>query len=134
MLRRAFCAMVSLPFTWLFKRDRKTIPDLFSNGYDPVCVAIGAASMCWEHPERAGVFDSTRALEIADQLKQYLVGGHYAFATARRRMCVDLQQDPDLYQTYHANIAMIVADNTCLTPEAYNDIAEQIMKRLFAVD
>ena len=134
MLRRAFCAMVGMPFTWLFKRDRKTISGLFSDGHDPVYTAIGEASMCWEHPERAGVFDSDRALEIADRLKHYLDDGDYDFAIARQRMCSELQLDSDLYRTYHANIAMIVADNTCLTPEAYNDVAEQIMKRLFVVD
>lgn len=30
--------------------------------------AIGAASMCWEHVERAGVFDSERASAIVDSL------------------------------------------------------------------
>lgn len=33
--------------------------------------AIGAASMCWEHVEDAGVFDSTRAKQIVDELVQY---------------------------------------------------------------
>ena len=30
--------------------------------------AIGAASMCWEHVDRAGVFESDRAAEIAAAL------------------------------------------------------------------
>lgn len=30
--------------------------------------AIGAASMCWETPEGAGVFDSTRASAIVDAI------------------------------------------------------------------
>lgn len=30
--------------------------------------ALGAASVCWEHPEAAGVFDSTRARQIGDAL------------------------------------------------------------------
>jgi hypothetical protein len=33
-----------------------------------VCQALGAASICWERPDRAGVFDSTKARQIADQL------------------------------------------------------------------
>ena len=33
-----------------------------------VCYAVGAASMCWEHPERAGVFDSDRASQIVTEL------------------------------------------------------------------
>lgn len=32
--------------------------------------AIGEASMCWERPEGAGVFDTERALGIADRLEQ----------------------------------------------------------------
>jgi len=30
--------------------------------------ALGAASVCWEFPERAGVFDSTRAKQIGEAL------------------------------------------------------------------
>jgi hypothetical protein len=30
--------------------------------------ALGAASTCWEHPEQAGVFNSTRAKRIYEQL------------------------------------------------------------------
>ena len=33
-----------------------------------VCYAVGAASMCWERPERAGVFDSDRASQIVTEL------------------------------------------------------------------
>ena len=33
-----------------------------------VCYAVGAASKCWEHPERAGVFDSDRASQIVTEL------------------------------------------------------------------
>lgn len=30
--------------------------------------ALGAASVCWENPGGAGIFDSTRAKQIADEL------------------------------------------------------------------
>jgi hypothetical protein len=30
--------------------------------------AIGAGSMCWEHPEKAGVFDTERASQIMDEV------------------------------------------------------------------
>lgn len=30
--------------------------------------AVGAASMCWETPEKAGIFDSTRASQIVDAI------------------------------------------------------------------
>lgn len=34
--------------------------------------AVGGASMCWEHVRRAGVFDSDRALEVAEALTAFL--------------------------------------------------------------
>lgn len=30
--------------------------------------AIGAGSVCWEHPEKAGVFQSERASKIVDEV------------------------------------------------------------------
>lgn len=30
-----------------------------------LCQLVGAASMCWEHVDRAGVFQSDRALELS---------------------------------------------------------------------
>lgn len=35
---------------------------------EAVFQALGAASVCWEQIERAGVFESTRAKEIGDAL------------------------------------------------------------------
>lgn len=32
--------------------------------------AIGAASMCWDSPQSAGVFDSKRASDISDKLRE----------------------------------------------------------------
>ena len=37
-----------------------------------VLLAIGAASMCWEHPDRAEVFQDQRAAQIAADLIRYL--------------------------------------------------------------
>lgn len=34
--------------------------------------ALGTASVCWEHPERAGVFDVLRADAVADALMAHL--------------------------------------------------------------
>lgn len=34
--------------------------------------ALGAASVCWQYPEKAGVFDSTRALLIGEALCEEL--------------------------------------------------------------
>ena len=33
-----------------------------------VMQAIGQASMCWEFPERAGVFQSDKAIKVAEKL------------------------------------------------------------------
>lgn len=48
------------------------VEDLALNEW--VFQALGSASMCWEHPERAGVFDSTRAAVIGDVLMAHLYG------------------------------------------------------------
>lgn len=45
--------------------------NLFWDAEDPtsaVFQALGAASVCWESPEKAGVFQSGRAKLIGDQL------------------------------------------------------------------
>lgn len=39
-----------------------------------VMQALGAASMCWEHPERAGVFQDGRAKAIGDAMLAALAG------------------------------------------------------------
>jgi hypothetical protein len=39
-----------------------------------VMQALGAASVCWEHVDRAGVFDSTRAKAVGDALLAALDG------------------------------------------------------------
>ena len=33
--------------------------------------AIGEASMCWSHPEKAGEFDSDKATEIRNKILSY---------------------------------------------------------------
>jgi hypothetical protein len=76
-------------------------------------VAIGAASMCWEDPAGAGVFDSERAAEIAGKLlaevRRYILSEPESDAEFRRRHMLDdvddssrpipadlLRADPDL--------------------------------------
>lgn len=41
---------------------------------EAVFQALGAASMCWQYPEKAGIFDSTRAQEIGNKLLAVLRG------------------------------------------------------------
>ena len=42
--------------------------------------ALGSASVCWEKPEGAGVFDSTRAREVGDALVELLGGDRVLIA------------------------------------------------------
>jgi hypothetical protein len=43
-----------------------------ANLREAVGVAIGAASMCWERPEGAGVFQSDRAVQVMEALVQWV--------------------------------------------------------------
>lgn len=45
-----------------------------------ICQAIGAASICWDHPRRAGVFNSDRALAISDEVIAW-IDAHYTERT-----------------------------------------------------
>lgn len=47
-----------------------------------ILLAIGAASMCWEHVDRAGVFQSQDASAIADVLYAHLYSTTAGSATA----------------------------------------------------
>ena len=49
---------------------RKHIPTYIR---ERVFQAIGHASMCWETPEKAGVFDTEQASEIATELCQFVM-------------------------------------------------------------
>lgn len=42
---------------------------------EAVMQAVGAASMCWEHVEGAGVFDSDRAVRVGDLLVAFIQDG-----------------------------------------------------------
>jgi hypothetical protein len=39
---------------------------------DVVMMFIGEASMCWEHVEQAGVFESERATDVGERLLEAL--------------------------------------------------------------
>lgn len=55
---RTALAATGIPFTFV----RSSEEDISLR--EALGQALGAASMCWEHPEKAGVFDSTRAGEV----------------------------------------------------------------------
>ena len=47
------------------------IPEIIKQGQSlpsKFLVAVGQASMCWEHPERAGAFDTEQAINVAKEL------------------------------------------------------------------
>lgn len=48
--------------------------------------ALGAASVCWETPEGAGVFESTRAKEIGDALIAFIRAQDVDGERARRQV------------------------------------------------
>lgn len=37
-------------------------------------VAVGQASMCWQHPEQAGIFQSDAAVIVVDELFKEVTG------------------------------------------------------------
>lgn len=134
MIRRAFFSMIGgFSFMSLFRIATKSKPDS-----DVVMEAIGQASMCWEYPCRAGVFDSSQALEIGNRLRQHYADGIGDFATARRRVCDDMATDEGLRIGYHANIAMAIYDSCELGCELNiddcNRIANRIMHVVFEID
>jgi hypothetical protein len=56
-------------------REPILVEKLFPPGMrkeEAIRIAIGAASVCWEKMEGTGVFQSERALEIAEQLREFL--------------------------------------------------------------
>lgn len=98
---------------------------------DVVLEAIGEATMCWEHVDRAGVFKTEEAIAIGDRLTVYFADHIADFKTARQRVCDDMAKDADLHHTYHANIAMTIFDNSCLNIESCNRLADAIMQHIF---
>ena len=79
-------------------REMPSFEDAVENAYDDsplarkVFEALGAASSCWGNLEGAGVFDSTRAREIGDELMAYL--------TAREEAIRDEVRGPTLRRAH----------------------------------
>jgi len=107
--------------------------EFVDSDHDPIMFAIGAASMCWENPGGAGVFDSNRAADIGNQLRQHFADGIGDFATARRRVCSDMQKDVGLQKAYEANIAVVISDNSSISIPHSDRLAIKIMQLLFEI-
>ncbi len=109
---------------------------------DYVMQAVGEASMCWEHPERAGTFDAEMAEEIGNRIRQHFADGIGDFATARIRVCDQMRDDDGLRIGYRANIACAIFDNlseqlragTMYSMESCNEIADHVMCRIFDLE
>ena len=127
MFRRGFIrSILCAPVMLFFTRKKPARRDS-----DFVMTSVGEASMCWEHPERAGVFDSGRAAEIGDRIRQHYADGIGDFSTARRRVCDEMKSDDGLNLAYRSNISMSIHDNSALSVEACDRLAEKIMQTLF---
>lgn len=125
MIRRTVINMLaSLPFVGFFKQPR-------SNTDDVVMQTIGEASMCWEHPFNGGVFDSTKAEELGNRIRQHYADGIGDFATAWRRVCDDLRDDKGLLVGYRANIACLIHDRDGIGWEHAKQTADAICNLLF---
>jgi hypothetical protein len=83
--------------------------------------ALGAASVCWETPEGAGVFDSTRAKAIGDAVLSYLkdnMGPQLGLATTREILDeIKTRIEIDYFNgggglTYTTSLGRIPADRT----------------------
>lgn len=92
---------------------------------------MGEASMCWDNINGAGTFQLERAIEIGEALRQHFADGIGDFATARRRVCDDMANDPGLRICYQSNIAMMIMDNSPLSYRGSNDLADKLMELLF---
>jgi hypothetical protein len=57
--------------------------------------ALGEASMCWEYPEKAGIFDSTKAKEIGEKLEKFII----SLLEEQRRACHNAVSDINSYET-----------------------------------
>jgi hypothetical protein len=61
---------------------------------EAIGVALGAASVCWSEIDKAGVFDSSRAKEIGDELLDFLryktVGPEFRSLSGKRDPELDL--------------------------------------------
>ena len=135
MNRKRFIAILSsFPFLAMLWPGKQQARDTAMPEYgesDAILLAIGESSMCWEHPHRGGEFQTDRAIEIGERLRQHFADGIGDFATARRRVCDDMAKDEGLYLCYHANIAMSLYDNTVLSRKTCNQQADILMKLLF---
>ena len=72
------------PFAFDFGEEGPNLPAA-------VFQALGAASVCWENPGGAGIFDSTRAKEIGDVLLDCVR------ANTIPRIATSSKHNPDAY-------------------------------------
>ena len=58
-----------------------TVLDQATNEREAVFQALGAASTCWEHMEGAGIFDDQKAIQIGEELMEWMNRPRLGYAT-----------------------------------------------------
>lgn len=91
---------------------------------------VGEASMCWEHPERAGHFDSDAACNVGERLCRLLKSPESptSFADYRRGMIDGLLADDDLTLGYGANVAAVIHDRLGVSWADAQTVAASILQ------
>jgi hypothetical protein len=74
---RSVCETCGTQIEWMGSGWRLARWPILGFQYDTpvdeaIGIALGAASMCWEHPQAAGVFDSQRAAAISEELLSFI--------------------------------------------------------------
>ena len=83
--------------------------------------ALGTASMCWETPSGAGVFQSDEAIKVGEQLMTEIENDvPTAIAILKKALSEDKNSPYSYYYTWQANIAAAFYD------EYHNDLEEGI--------
>lgn len=112
-----------------------TDPERFPAEFDTVdamtAAAVGEASMCWEFPDRAGVFDTSRALRVSRQLSAY-VRSLVDFHGARRLVCDEMSRNDGLRLSYQARVARVLYGRGAGTTENCDALAAAVMDEIFA--
>jgi hypothetical protein len=90
--QRIAMAIVGEPFTFV----RSTEADVTIE--EALGQALGAASMCWEHPEAAGEFNTERATRIYAQMMAFLGEKMQPLKVEPARFCVDCNHQHFLHR------------------------------------
>lgn len=77
-------------------REGQSVADLSLE--EAVFQALGAASVCWETPEGAGVFDSSRCRAIGDRLVTHVIAAKTGKSVSDRVAALRIRYETLLHQ------------------------------------